>query len=189
MSLSWLPNALTIARCCLGLIAGWIIWYVITLKTAESESAFLWVPFVFFVVVALTDFLDGFAARQLNAVSAFGAFLDPVADKILVASSLLGICLVTGGWVSWFVVPSLVIVTRDLAVTLMRLKPGVILPVTPLAKWKTATEMVGIGLALMSFAIPASFAGWSAQIGIALIAIAACLSAYTGFLYLRSFRG
>jgi len=187
MSLSWLPNALTIARCALGLIAGWIIWLYIAQQSVTQDGR--WIPLVFFVVVALTDFFDGFAARKLNAVSTFGAFLDPVADKILVASSLIGLCAVTGGWTSWFVAPSLVIIARDTAVTLLRLKPGIILPVTPLAKWKTATEMVGIGLALLSFALPESFTGVSAQVGIAFIAIAACLSAYTGYLYWRSLRG
>ncbi len=172
MSLKWLPNALTILRCILAFVVGWSI-----LTMPES-----WLPFGLFVLVAATDFLDGYAARKLNAVSAFGAFLDPIADKILVAVSLLALCYLSV-W-SWLLVaPTVAIVGRDLFVTLIRLRPGISLPVSRLAKWKTAFEMIGIGGYLFTFALPLVSTKLSS---IALIYLAAALSLYTGYLYLRA---
>ena len=173
MSLKWLPNALTILRCILAFVVGWTI-----LQTSLNT----WVPFGLFVVVAATDFLDGYAARKLNAVSAFGAFLDPVADKLLVAISLLALCQITNwNWV--LLLPTVAIVGRDLFVTLIRLRPDISLPVSNLAKWKTAFEMIGIGGYLLTFAVPSSELRWGS---IALIYLAAALSLYTGYLYLRA---
>jgi len=172
MSLKWLPNALTILRCILAFVVGWSI---LTMPAS-------WLPFGLFVLVAATDFLDGYAARKLDAISAFGAFLDPIADKILVAVSLLALCYLSGwGWL--LVVPTIAIVARDLFVTLIRLRPGITLSVSRLAKWKTAYEMIGIGGYLFTFGLPLFSIRWSA---IALIYLAAALSLYTGYLYLRA---
>ncbi|MCF6329115.1 MAG: CDP-alcohol phosphatidyltransferase family protein [Henriciella sp.] len=173
MSLKWLPNALTILRCILAFVVGW---------TILQTGLHIWLPFGLFVIVAATDFLDGYAARKLHAVSAFGAFLDPVADKLLVAISLLALCHYTNwNWV--LLLPTAAIVGRDLFVTLIRLRPDISLPVSNLAKWKTAFEMIGIAGYLLTFAIPSSGLRWGS---IALIYLAAALSLYTGYLYLRA---
>ena len=161
-------------------------------------------PFILFVLVAASDFLDGYFARKLNAVSAFGAFLDPVADKLLVAVSLLAMAHVMG-W-SWLIVlPAIVIIARDSYVTLLRLRPNISLPVSKLAKYKTALEMAGIGGVLLAWAVP-GFIGLTVHpdravnfmmdaslpieilsiASLALIYLAAALSAYTGWLYVRS---
>ena len=140
-------------------------------------------PLSLFVLVALTDFVDGFAARRLGATSAFGAFLDPVADKILVAARLVALCAVID-WDVMLVLPTITIVARDVVVTLVRLRPDISLPVTQLAKRKTAAEMIGITLLLLAFAwVEIWFPLWSA--GLILIWIAALLSTYTGYLYAR----
>jgi len=173
MSLKWLPNALTILRCILAFVVGW---------TILQTSLHIWLPFSLFVIVAVTDFLDGYAARKLNAVSAFGAFLDPVADKLLVAISLLALCQLTD-WNWILLLPTVAIVGRDLFVTLIRLRPNISLPVSNLAKWKTAFEMIGIGGYLLTFAVPIFQLRWTS---IALIYLAAALSLYTGYLYLRA---
>lgn len=176
MTLSWLPNALTITRCILAFVVGWVI-----LKIGSAEET-VWLSFFLFAGVAATDFLDGYAARKLQAVSAFGAFLDPVADKLLVAIALLALCqLDNWGWL--LLAPSLVIIARDMFVTLIRLKPGISLPVSGLAKWKTAGEMLGIGLYLLALLPQATFLFWPA---IALIYLAAFLSALTGAQYVRA---
>ncbi|MEO0548788.1 MAG: CDP-diacylglycerol--glycerol-3-phosphate 3-phosphatidyltransferase [Pseudomonadota bacterium] len=170
----------------------------------QKASALLVLPFLWFVLVAMTDFLDGFLARRLDAVSEFGAFLDPIADKLLVAISLLALCQVAE-WPLHLWVPALVIISRDIMVTLLRLLREGTLPVTRLAKWKTAAEMIGIGGFLLGFAVQGLTGlfvdGFEDQRQAALIAIyavsslslflvwiAAVLSAYTGWLYLRSAR-
>lgn len=174
MSLKWLPNALTIARCVMAFVVGWAI---LTLSP-------LW-AFALFLVTALSDFLDGYAARKLNAVSKFGAFLDPIADKLLVASALIAFSY-QSVWEPILVIPTVLIVSRDIGVTLLRLKPAIELPVISLAKWKTAIEMVGLGCVLVALIAPLSWSGELTISGIALIWLAAILSAYTGFRYTQS---
>lgn len=175
MNLKWLPNALTIARCLLAFYVGWLI-------ALTSQAS--WVPFVWFILIAATDFVDGYAARKLGAVSAFGAFLDPVADKLLVAISLIALSY-RADWDWLLVLPTIAIVARDVFVTLIRLRPKISLPVTKLAKWKTAFEMAGIAGLLAFQAVPLSILYW---VGMALVYLAAILSVYTGALYLQAAR-
>lgn len=170
-SFSWLPNALTLARCGLAIWVGWLIF------TTSANS--IW-PFFAFVGIALTDFLDGYAARRLNAVSALGAFLDPVADKLLVGISLAALTLTRDGLLA-LAIPTLVIILRDIAATALRLMPGVEMPVSRLAKWKTAIEMLGISALLLASGLDLSGL-WVA--GLALIWVAAALAVYTLGLYL-----
>lgn len=170
MTLTWLPNAVTFARC--GLALG-VAWLIVTLPTGS-----IW-PALAFILVALTDFADGWAARKFDAVSALGAFLDPVADKLLVGFSLLAIAAVHD-WTLLLLIPSALIIVRDLIATGLRLLPSVDMPVSKLAKWKTAIEMVGIVTLLL--AGPASRAVvWN--IGLGLVWLAAALSVYTLGLY------
>lgn len=174
------------------------------LAQMQALNWFLITPFILFVLVAASDFLDGYFARKLNAVSAFGAFLDPVADKLLVAVSLIAVAYVMG-WHWMILVPAIVIIARDSYVTLLRLRPNIELPVSKLAKYKTALEMAGIGGVLLAWAVP-GFIGLSVHpdsaenymtdaslpieilsiASFALIYLAAAMSAYTGWLYVRS---
>lgn len=193
--MKWLPNALTILRCVLAFIVGWAI-------LAFGTSSIL--PFLLFVIVAATDFLDGYAARKLNAVTAFGAWLDPVADKLLVAISLLALCYVLNWW--WaIVIPTIAIIGRDILITWLRSARPVSLPVTRLAKWKTALEMIGIAGMLICFSYVSPIVNllqpsnpetlsdtldgngvYLMYMSLLLIALAAALSLYTGFLYVRA---
>ena len=169
--LAWLPNARTLARCGVAAGVGWLI--------VISGGAGPW-PFLAFALVAATDFIDGYLARQWNAVSAFGAFLDPVADKLLVGFSLAALVwLETGALL--YLIPAAAIILRDLIATGLRLFPEIELPVSQLAKWKTALEMAGIGAVLLAFAISqAALTG----LGLAIIWLAALLSVYTLGLYI-----
>ncbi len=169
-SYSWLPNVLTLARCGLAVWVGWLIY---------TYPALSFWPFLAFVGVALTDFLDGFTARRLNAVSAFGAFLDPVADKLLVGISLAALTITRDGLLA-LAIPTLLIVVRDFTATGLRLMPGVEMPVSQLAKWKTAIEMLGISALLLANAL-FSAALW--VVGLVLVWIAAVLAVYTLGLY------
>ena len=171
MSSSWIPNVLTIARCILAFGVGGLIFN-------EPTSSYL--PAAAFVLVALTDFLDGWAARRLNATSAFGVFLDPVADKLLVGISLLALTALDG-WVLVLLIPSAAIITRDLIATVLRLFPSIEMPVSRLAKWKTALEMIGIACVLVASPVPSEILR---SVGIVLVWLAALLSVYTLGLYI-----
>lgn len=113
--------------------------------------------FAVFVVAALTDFLDGRVARARNEVSALGAALDPLADKLLIAAAL--VLLVRNGVVHGLgVIAVLVIILRELLVTGLReavIAKGETLPVTRLAKWKTTAQLLAAGLFIA--AAPAGF--------------------------------
>lgn len=98
-----------------------------------------------FVAASITDFLDGYIARKKNIVTVFGSFLDPIADKFLVISSL--IMLLALGRVHVIIV--LILVLREMYITALRLlamEKGLSVPVGTLGKWKTATQMVGVPL-------------------------------------------
>ncbi len=180
MTLKWLPNTLTLARCLLAVFVGLVIY-----SGAKSASASVW-PLIFFTLIALTDFLDGFAARKLNAVSPLGAFLDPVADKLLVGASLLALS-AASGWSLLLTIPTVIIVTRDVFVTVLRLFPRIELPVSQLAKWKTALEMLGIGSILLGAVFGRTWLGDGvAALALTLTWLAAALSAYTMGLYVGS---
>lgn len=170
---SWLPNALTLARCALAGLVGWLI--------LATQAGSFW-PFVAFVLVAATDFADGYAARRLNAVSKFGAFLDPVADKLLVGASLVALTVHEGGPLV-LLVPTVAIIVRDVIATVLRLMPRIELPVSTLAKWKTATEMVGIGGLLLALGLGSALI-WS--VGLVVLWAAALLAVYTLGLYIGS---
>lgn len=105
-----------------------------------------------FVIASITDFFDGHIARKKNIVTVFGSFLDPIADKFLVISSL--IMLLALNRIHVLIV--LVLVLREMYITALRLlaiEKGLSVPVGTLGKWKTATQMLGIPL-LMANDIP-----------------------------------
>jgi len=102
-----------------------------------------------FVVAALSDALDGWLARR-SGVTARGAFLDPLADKILVVGALLALTLASRGWP--VTVVTILVALREGAVTLLRARTlgrGIALPADRLAKAKTVLEMVGVALVII----------------------------------------
>ena len=143
-----LPNRLTLFRILLVpvvlvlLMPMDFIWpQQISQRTPGSWSNYL--SAVFFIVASITDFLDGYFARSRNLVTVFGSFLDPVADKFLVVSSL--IALLAMDRINPLVVVILVI--RELYITSLRLLAAdhnLKLPVGQMGKWKTATQMIAI---------------------------------------------
>ena len=111
----------------------------------------LWLGFGVFAAAALSDFFDGWLARKLDQHSLLGRILDPIADKLLVAAALL--MLATDGRAP--VIAVVAILARELLISGLReaLAGRVALPVQPLAKWKTAAQMVAIALLLLAPAI------------------------------------
>jgi len=172
------PNLLTLSR-----IA--VIPIVVITFYVDSPAA-RWVALGLFSAAGITDFFDGYLARRSNQVSRFGRFLDPIADKLLVASLLL--LLVGFERVSiWSYLPALVILLRELLVSGLReflAEIQVGLPVTKLAKWKTFLQMLSLGFLIVGTAspswLPAQIVG---EIGLWL---AATLTLITGYDYLKA---
>lgn len=142
-ALRQLPNALTVGRGFAGFIGGWML-VRSSLASVESDALRLGViAAAIFILAALTDWLDGWLARAMKAESAIGALLDPIADKMLVGGYLVAYCIISG-FDAYLVLPVLVILGRDIAVTSLRFaRPSKgALEVTAEAKIKTALQMV-----------------------------------------------
>lgn len=149
-----LPNRLTMFRVVLIPIIIFSLFATIgQFEWARNHTNFLnYLAAWTFVAASITDFLDGYIARKKNIVTVFGSFLDPIADKFLVISSL--IMLQSLNRVHVLIV--LILVLREMYITALRLlamEKGISVPVGTLGKWKTATQMVGIPL-LMAYDIP-----------------------------------
>mgnify|MGYP000917990957 FL=1 len=145
---------------------------------------------VLFVIASFTDFLDGMLARMMGEESKLGELLDPIADKIIVATAL--ILLVMSGTIRHYeVIAAIIILTREILISGLRefLARGQIkLPVTNLAKLKTFLQMVAIALLLTGETGNKilNFQNYNAQtIGIILLWLSAFLTLYTGYEYLR----
>lgn len=151
-----LPNILTSMRLVLALFmfvalaaaAGAVPGLADHLDPSQQFALQRWALYAF-VVAAVTDFFDGWLARRLNAVSIWGAILDPIGDKVLVCGAILG--LMSQGAQPLVVLPAGLILFREFTVSALRevgAGKGVKLPVTLLAKWKTTLQLVALGLEL-----------------------------------------
>ena len=148
------------------------------------------IPFVLFVLASFTDFLDGLLARMYKEESKLGELLDPIADKIIVATAL--ILLVMNGTIkNYEVIAAIIILTREILISGLReflAKGKINLPVSSLAKSKTFLQMIAISVLLTGETVNKiiNFQDYNAQtIGIILLWLSAFLTLYTGYEYLR----
>src|SRR3984885_2910496 len=146
-----------------------------------------WVALAVFIAAGVTDFLDGYYARIWDQHSAFGRMLDPIADKLLVASCLLMLAAdgIIHGWTLW---AAIVILCREILVSGLReylAALRVSVPVTKLAKWKTTLQLVAIGF-LIAGEAGEEILPLTTVIGIILLWLSAILTIYTGWDYLRA---
>jgi len=146
-----------------------------------------WLAFSIFIAAAITDYFDGYLARAWKQQSALGRMLDPIADKLLVAASLL--MLVAGGTIrSWSLWAAIIILCREILVSGLReflAELQVSVPVTKVAKWKTTLQLVALGFLVAGPAGDDVVSGIT-RIGLGLLWIAALLTLYTGFDYFRA---
>jgi cardiolipin synthase (CMP-forming) len=158
-----LPNLLTYSR----IVAVPVVVACLFAQAVLGGPLWLrWVALAIFITAGVTDFLDGYYARTLGQQSAFGRMLDPIADKLLVASCLLMLAMdeTIRGWTLW---AAIIILCREILVSGLReylAALRVSVPVTKLAKWKP----------------------WTSQIGITLLWISALVTLYTGYDYFRA---
>jgi len=146
--------------------------------------------FTIFVIASFTDFLDGMLARMMGEESRLGELLDPIADKIIVATAL--ILLVMDGTIRHYeVIAAIIILTREILISGLReflAKGQIKLPVSNLAKLKTFLQMLAIALLLTGETGNKilNFQNYNAQtIGIILLWLSAFLTLYTGYEYLK----
>ena len=192
-----LPNILTLSRIVALPLLAFFLWW------PEWRFGYA-MGFVLYSLIAITDFFDGYLARAQGTVSKLGIFLDPIADKIMVATVLL--ILTAQGYMrgpyvgDMHVIAGLVILIREIAVSGLREFLGglqVSVPVSRLAKWKTAFQLIALGALILGGAVhgqPCQSVGdmcktiaesWVHVVGLASLWAAAVLTCITGWDYLR----
>lgn len=173
-----LPNLLTLSRICVIPVLLGLLYFPNPLNR--------WVALVLFSFAGLTDYLDGYLARHRGEVSAFGRFLDPIADKLLVATALL--MLAGFGRIAGFaLIAAAIILLREIIISGLREYLGglkIAVPVSRLAKAKTAIQMVAIGVLIIGDVGPEALP--VVLIGEILLWLAALLTVITAYGYLRA---
>ena len=173
-----ISNALTLSR----ILIIPVIVILIYMKGPLSG----WIAFILFCLAGITDYFDGYFARIRKEISNLGTFLDPIADKLLVASVIL--ILTSKGIISNFeIIPALIILVREIAVSGLReflagIKVSV--PVSKIGKFKTVLQLIALGILILSEGgitfVPILFFGKIA------LWLAALLTLYTAYDYLKS---
>ena len=178
-----LPNLLTLSRIVAlpALVA--LLWW------PQWEAGYA-AAFALYCLMGITDYFDGYLARTQGTVSKLGVFLDPIADKIMVAAVILMLvgtrfedrAIITG----IHLIAALVILLREIAVSGLREFLGgiqVSVPVSKLAKWKTTLQLMSLGALILAGAFPAVW--WIKSTGLVALWGAAILTLITGWDYLR----
>ncbi len=173
-----LPNVLTVFR--IALVPLFVIFFYI--DSVESR----WITLVIFCIASATDFFDGFLARRLKIESPFGAFLDPVADKLMVTITL--ILLVEREATVWLAIPAMVIIGREITVSALRewmaeVGSRAVVKVSWVGKVKTVCQLFAIFLLLLSS--PDIF-NISKKFGYLFMWLAAILTLWSMVSYLRA---
>ena len=177
--LAWLPNAITIGRILLIPVICWML--------ATGSIELRAVALALYIAAAASDWLDGYLARRFDLGSPLGRMLDPIADKLLVASCLLMLA-ADGSINRWALWAAFVILCREILVSGLReylAALRVSVPVTKLAKWKTTVQLVAIGFLIAGEAGEQLFPA-TTLIGILLLWISAIVTIYTGWDYFRA---
>ena len=174
-TLTSLPNLLTLLR--IMLIPVFIGIFYLPFPSAHAVAA------IIFTLASFTDWLDGFLARKLKLISSLGAFLDPVADKLLVATTLL--LLVGGKDINYITLPAIVIVGREIVISALRewmaeVGSRASITVSYIGKVKTTVQMMALML-LIAFYPATSYWG---VLGFILLYVAAILTIWSMVIYL-----
>jgi len=180
-----LPNILTLSRIFAVPLLVVLLWY-------PAWRMGYALAFGLYVLMGITDYFDGYLARAKGTVSKLGVFLDPIADKIMVAAVIVMLISTVGTIESgpvvtgWHVIPALIILLREIAISGLReflAQLSVSVPVSKLAKWKTTFQMVSLGALILAGALVQW--PWIHTIGLICLWAAAALTLVTGWDYLR----
>ena len=185
-----LANILTFSRIFIAIFIPCFIFFGRSDFLLLDVKIVYFVSFILFILAALSDFLDGWIARKKDQESEIGRILDPIADKLLVILALVPILINFNHILIFF--PSIIIIFREILVSGLResLKSNdLILEVTKLSKWKTASQLIAVSSLLLSLSFPIlSFPIWINNLplfmGLIFIWLASILSIFTGFNYI-----
>ncbi len=175
-----LPNLLTFIR--IFLIPAIVVAFYLPGKFGHTLATGI------FAMAAFTDFIDGYLARNLNQETSFGAFLDPVADKLIVSVALILVVAEIGTF--YIAIPAAVIICREITISALRewmseLGKRASLAVNYLGKIKTLLQMVAIGMLL--YYCPECEVGYGYLIvGLSLLYLAAAMTLWSMYIYLRT---
>ena len=175
-----LPNILTYGRVvAVPVVVAFLFW--------PGDFWMRWTAFGVFVAAGVTDFFDGYLARIWSQQSSLGRMLDPIADKLLVASVLM-VLVANQTIVSWSIWAAIVILCREILVSGLReylAELRVSVPVSRIAKWKTTMQIFALGFLIVG---PAGVhvLTYTVEIGLALLWLSAALTLYTGWDYFRA---
>jgi CDP-diacylglycerol--glycerol-3-phosphate 3-phosphatidyltransferase/cardiolipin synthase len=187
-----LPNLLTLSRILAVPLLAFLLWW-------PDWRLGYGLAFGLYSLMGITDYFDGYLARTSGTVSKLGVFLDPIADKIMIAAVILVLTaqgVLRGPYVGdAHVIAGLIILVREIAVSGLREFLGglqVSIPVSKLAKWKTTFQIIALGALILGGALP----GWNVwlggieanvphTVGLATLWAAAILTLVTGWDYLR----
>lgn len=177
MKIWTLPNILTVFR--IVVIPFFVLAYYLPFSWSNELTAIL------FLLAAITDWFDGFLARKMGQMSTFGAFLDPVADKLMVAAAL--VLLVAKYNEAWLVIPGVVIIGREILISALRewmaeLGKRATVKVSLVGKIKTTVQMIAIIVLLSQ---PALY-NTVTIVGIVLMYLATVLTLWSMMIYLRA---
>ena len=179
-----LPNLLTLSRILAVPILVFLLW-----KPAPYDYL---ITFIMYCIVGITDYFDGYLARAQGLTSRLGQFLDPIADKVMVAAVLVMLMASRKAdgdapiIQDWTVIPALIILIREITVSGLReflAELKVLVPVSALAKWKTTFQLVALGALILGGAFPTQ--QWVHLTGVICLWAAAALTMVTGYDYLR----
>ncbi|NJC34061.1 CDP-diacylglycerol--glycerol-3-phosphate 3-phosphatidyltransferase/cardiolipin synthase [Sphingomonas jejuensis] len=173
-----LPNILTLSRILAVPILVALLWY-------PGWTTGYALAFALYCLMGITDYFDGYLARANGAVSRLGVFLDPIADKIMIAAVIL-MLVATNDITGLAIIAALVILLREIAVSGLREFLGALqvsVPVSALAKWKTTLQIVAFGALILAGALPSM--AWIKTVGLGCLWGAAILTLVTGWDYLR----
>ena len=170
-----IPNILTGFR--IILIPFFVVCYYLPVSWAAPAAAFI------FFLAGITDILDGYLARKLDQSTPFGAFLDPVADKIMVAVSL--VMIVEHYAVIWITIPAMIMICREIIISALRewmaeLGERANVAVSSLGKIKTAAQMMALFLLIWQHSIEMEWVGFT------LLYIATVLTLWSMVIYLKA---
>lgn len=147
-----IPNALTVLRILMVPLFGWLL-----LSHGGQDPAWRWWASIVFVVATATDWVDGFLARRDGLITDFGKLMDPIADKALMGTALIGLSVL--GLLPWWI--TVVILVREIGITLMRfvvIRHGVI-PAGRGGKLKTVLQAAGLTLLVVPLSDPVATLG------------------------------
>ena len=171
-----IPNIITFIRI-------FLIPVILYLLFSENPNIVL-IAGLLFIVSSVSDYFDGYLARTLNQSSKLGTLLDPIADKLLIASVIV-VLVDTGVISNIHVIPAIIILLREIAISGLReflAKLNTDMPVSKLAKYKTTFQMVSLSILIISLGFELNDLLWN--IGLITLWIAATITLLSGYNYM-----